>query len=618
MAKGRNFQKILVSQTVQGGMSSEEKQEEIKRWNQNNKLLGIIAENTAGGGGADPRVTPDTEAGGPSIGVLGAMLAGALGTMVGMIQGHIKAIKFFGEKLLPNKLITGIGDKMAAMKNFFGKGMDRIVGFFRRFSEMFGKAGGGTFTKIMDAMKSGVAAIKNFFKPITDALQMVKSGGGPITKMINGIKGAFAGFMNFFKGLGSTMGAFSGIFSAVAKVVGKIFFPLTVIMTLWDSVKGAFAGFEEDGIVGALTGAVKGFVNSLIMAPLDMLKSAVSWIAGAFGFDQAEAYLDSFSFEDMFSGLMDGLTDAILAIPEYIGKMVDWIGEKISEAMTFVGDVFNMYIIEPLGNLVQEYVIDPISAAFEPLANWFKDIKETVTNFLETFGIPAITLYEGNSFIDPIVIGPWYPFRPEAGTETIAASTNISSETTESNGQVITDSESFNDQIANVESDRGTVLVTTSQTDNLAGTSRVGEGLVTFDTESGQARVNMTGMDGQDIDSNISTSAYREIKLGAKRGEMDAQRLQEIVEEDIAYNDDRLTWLDRRKVDVGYASATELLAQRMDEQSVDNSVARSAPASGGGNTNVVNAPTTNSSTTAVTYKPNIRNPQPTVAMADVY
>lgn len=610
--KGKNFQKILVSQTVQSGMSSEEKQEEVKRWNQNNKLLTKIEENTRGvGGGGDPRVSPDNETGGPSIGVMGAMLAAALGTMVGMIQGHIKAIKFFGEKLLPNKLITGIGEKMTAMKNFFSKGIDRILGFFRGFRDMFGKAGGGTFTKIMEAMKTGVAAVKNFFKPIGEAFKMVKSGGGFLTKMITGIKSAFTGFFSFFRGLGSSMKAFSGIFSAVAKVVGKIFFPLTVIMTLWDTVKGAFAGFEEDGIVGVLTGAVKGFVNSLLMAPLDMLKKGISFLAGAFGFDKAQEWLNSFSFEGLFSGLMDGLTDSILAIPEYIGNMVDWIGEKITSAMEFVADVFDMYIIEPLSSFVTDYIIDPIKAGMSKVGDFFGQIKDQILKFLYDFGIPAI------GFTIPVVgtevsVGPFYPFRPEEGTDVMSASTT-STTTTDSDGNV---SEEMLDNIVNTENERSTVVVSgMTAVENADGTSSatVGDALVELDTTTGIASATIG-----DQEYELENSTFRTIKARAAEGNLGMDELQEIIAEDQAYQDERLSFFDRRKVDVGYASAREILAQKMDEQSVDNSVARSAPASSGGNTNVVNAPTTNSSTTAVTYKPNIRNPQPTVAMSDVY
>ena len=73
--------------------------------------------------------------------------------------------------------------------------------------------------------------------------------------------------------------------------------------TLWDTVKGAIAGFEEGGIVGGISGAIKGFFNSLITAPLDMLKDAVAWVLDLFGFENAAKVLDSFSFTDTFNGL---------------------------------------------------------------------------------------------------------------------------------------------------------------------------------------------------------------------------------------------------------------------------------------------------------------------------
>ena len=606
--KGRNFQKILVSQTVQGGMSSEEKQEEVKRWNQNNKLLAKIEENTRGvGGGGDPRVEPDAGGAGiAQIGIISAMVAASLGTLVGAIQGHIAAIKWFGSKMIPSSVIKNLTSSMDATRKFFSDGVAKVRNFVKGimdgFTKMFKSDGLG---KMSQMLTRGVDAIKDFFKPITEAMKYVRSGGGFISNLMKTVRGGIASVMNFFGGLGKFFGSFGAVFAGFAAVAKKIFLPLTVVMTIWDTVKGMFAGFEEDGIVGGITGAIEGFINSLLMAPLDMLKSAISWIAGAFGFEQAEAWLDSFSFEEMFSGLMDGLTDAILAIPEYIGNMVDWIGEKISEAMSFVSNVFDEFIIQPLSNFVTEYIIDPISSAFENISGFFTRIKDQLQMFLADFGIPAVEI--DLPMLDPFTIGPFFPFRPEEGTEHISGATT-SKTTSDSAGNI---EESFIDNITNTRADGSTVMVQDMHTiDPITGqaTATVGDSLVELDATTGRS----TALIG-DEEYEIDNSTFRTIKARAQEGNFTNAELKEIVAEDQAYNDERLTFWDRRKVDVGYASARDLLAQRIDEQSVDNAVARSAPAAGGGNTTIVNAPVSNSSSTTAAYRPNIRNPQPAVS-----
>ena len=61
-------------------------------------------------------------------------------------------------------------------------------------------------------------------------------------------------------------------------------------------------GFQ---ILGGLTGAIEGIINTLVMMPLDFLKGAVAWILDLIGLDFIADILSSFSFQDLFSGLVD-------------------------------------------------------------------------------------------------------------------------------------------------------------------------------------------------------------------------------------------------------------------------------------------------------------------------
>ena len=110
------------------------------------------------------------------------------------------------------------------------------------------------------------------------------------------------------------------------KLLGKIFLPITIVMTLIDVVKGMFAGYEDDGWLGAIEGGLTGLINSIIGMPLDLLKKAVSWMLGMFGFDNASAALDSFSFSDLIS-------DAIGGIFDFGKKAFEWFGQLFTDLL---------------------------------------------------------------------------------------------------------------------------------------------------------------------------------------------------------------------------------------------------------------------------------------------
>lgn len=117
-----------------------------------------------------------------------------------------------------------------------------------------------------------------------------------------------------FAKVGGTLGKIFGAF----KVIGRfIAFPLTVIMGLVDGFKGMMAGAErQEGmfnkLVGGFIGAIGGVIKGLIMVPLDLLKSAVSWVAGKLGFENFASILDSFSFADTFTGFINRFTDGLI------------------------------------------------------------------------------------------------------------------------------------------------------------------------------------------------------------------------------------------------------------------------------------------------------------------
>ena len=104
----------------------------------------------------------------------------------------------------------------------------------------------------------------------------------------------------------------------IGRVLGKIFLPITLIIGAFDFITGFMDGYKEGGILGGLKGGLTKLFQGLIGMPLDLLKSAVSWILGKFGFKNAEKTLDAFSFKKL-------IADIIGSMFSMISKAVDWV-----------------------------------------------------------------------------------------------------------------------------------------------------------------------------------------------------------------------------------------------------------------------------------------------------
>jgi len=299
------------------------------------------------------------------LGKWGTIIAAALGSVYGIIQGWLKTVKYFAEALLPESLIKSIKGKFAAIGTFFDdisksiKGKFAAIGTF--FDDIFMKLKSvfsGRFEKIGAAFEEVFSKITNLFKgvgeesklgkiissiggaiaklaaPFIEAFETIKTiTSGPASKIgtvFESIGGFFGKFSGIFEGVSSTAGKmmgfldnFAGTFKFVSNIVGKLALPLMIVMTVWDTVKGMIEGYEKGGIVGAISGAVKGFFNSLIFGPLDMLKEALAWVLGAFGWTEAKKILDSFSFEKLFSDIIDGLIQSIKKMFAFITDIFD-------------------------------------------------------------------------------------------------------------------------------------------------------------------------------------------------------------------------------------------------------------------------------------------------------
>jgi len=268
-------------------------------------------------------------------GLLG-LSAAAIGALAGAFTGWIKAVKFF----TPNFVIKAL--------NFM---KSQIVGSITSI----GKTIGATLMQGVKFLRGPILAM---FMNISLALQnpalmkainFVKTVGKYVVtpfmeagKMLNSLLGIGKGLKSSFGMIGSLLGSFGGTVKAVSGVVGKLFYPLTIILTAFDTIKGALDGYAEGGWLGALEGGIVGFVTSLVTKPLDLIKDVASWIVGMLGFENASEVLDSFSFTDIFTNMVGGIFDFVRSAGDWVASQFKWEeGSALFDLTTFISDTWN-------------------------------------------------------------------------------------------------------------------------------------------------------------------------------------------------------------------------------------------------------------------------------------
>jgi hypothetical protein len=302
-------------------------EDQLENENYEDKQIGLltkIEKNTK------PQPKVDTKDVFGNLGGLAAALALAIGGLIGVVSAQVKLIRNFVKflvNLIPENVLAKIKNGFKAIGNFFedifastkakiAPIFEGVTKFFEesltKFKSFFDFGADSKVVKVFEGIKTFLG---NFIKPFEEAFEVIKSlVSGPVSK-IGG----------FFEGIGKWFGMFAKSIGKVAIIVEKIAYPIMIIMAVWDTVKGFIEGFKKDGIIGGIKGALTGLFDSVVGGLLDMIKGAISWIAGALGFKNVEKWLDSFSFEGMFKKLIDTMFKPIEMIRDMFTKLGKWV-----------------------------------------------------------------------------------------------------------------------------------------------------------------------------------------------------------------------------------------------------------------------------------------------------
>lgn len=277
-----------------------------------------------------------------------------IGAISGLVQGLSIAFakqvatitKFIGKKLFGTKFVQFFVTKLRNFARIFTMvftlEVERITTFFSKIGNAI-KGVGVRFAKLNPDVMKGINALKNFgsnvkggffnfingirnffgkggglskaLKPIGDsfrALQSTLQGGGKIgqflAKTLTAIKNFFPAIKNILQGVGQ-------LFMTIGKV---LLVPLQIVIGAVQFIRGFIEGFSksvgEEGVfkgilIGALEG-VKKAINTLFMAPLDMLKNFIGFLVGFINEDAAAA-IKGFSFAELFSKMINVLVSFI-------------------------------------------------------------------------------------------------------------------------------------------------------------------------------------------------------------------------------------------------------------------------------------------------------------------
>ena len=311
--------------------------------------------------------------------IVGAILVGIAGFLTGVVDGILSAF---------NLALRGV---RFIFRPFTNRIIKPIANFFDAISDVFRKSGTGKFLKantkatlgkllkpldtFFDALKSfgrsaqnvfnnSMAKLKGFKNTIMKPIEII---GRYVTRLKNAfmaipeIKQFRVDFrqlrmaFNRARAGGETLGrvgTFFRTFGQTLQTIGKalrpiftifrtlgrfIFFPLTIIMSIFDGIKGAIAGYQEEGILGGILGAVGGILAGLIGMPLDLLKSAVGFIAGLLGFDNFKEMLAEFSFADSIKTIFNKIAEVFNNAISFVVDSVGAIGRKVANFFGFGG-----------------------------------------------------------------------------------------------------------------------------------------------------------------------------------------------------------------------------------------------------------------------------------------
>ena len=305
------------------------------------------------------------------LGGLSTGLAVSIGSLVGVLTGQLKAIEYYADLFTPEKLQKnfkgmrlGIAMNMDLFKSSFD---ERLANIRTSISTTFDNFK----TNFSDSLSRGITKLKSYFifDETSDVSKIMNSFKASVTKLlapftlavttltdllpsttilsdtITSLKTSASNVGTKFTALLEPLKSFGSKVGAIGRTVGKVFAPIAIITTAWDTITGTIEGYKEGGIIGGLQGAIDGFFTSLVTIPLDMVKNAAAWVLEKVGLISPETSesVKSFSFTEMFDGMTDKVFGALTSAVEWVKDLFSFDPER----MPSIDDILNKTLLAP-------------------------------------------------------------------------------------------------------------------------------------------------------------------------------------------------------------------------------------------------------------------------------
>jgi hypothetical protein len=172
--------------------------------------------------------------------------------------------------------------------------------------------------------------------------------------------------------LGTTLSKAGTFLGKFATILGKIAWPLTAVMGIYEGFRSSVDDFKAGDIGTGILNFNKGVIKSVIGAPLDLIKSVISWIVGFFGGTDLEKKMDEFSFSESIDNIFK-------AIPEFFAKIGQLVRDLLPSWETIKAE-FGDFWKDPKG-----YIVNAFNSFKLNLPSW-ETIKESMPKWLTNFG----------------------------------------------------------------------------------------------------------------------------------------------------------------------------------------------------------------------------------------
>ena len=262
-------------------------------------------------------------------------------------------------------------------------GFTRTGGLTRGVDGRF-KAEGRTYRQqlfdgIVKAFKSIIKIAISPFTLITNQLAKIPGSSKvattvdffvtQISKTFGFFTKAASGVTKFLSGgIGRNLGQFFGSVGGVAKLFGTILKPIGFVFSIFDGVK-TFMN-TEGSLFTKLNEGIAAALGDFVGAPLDLLKTGLSWVAknllGENNF--ISRFLDSFSVEEVLRNIVATPGRILTSAFEYLKKVFN---PNASPAERFAA------LVEPF-----QFILDTFKRFFDNIKNFFGDKIKQVAEIL--------------------------------------------------------------------------------------------------------------------------------------------------------------------------------------------------------------------------------------------